>query len=198
MKTKFTISVLAVLTFILFSPQINFAQKGKEKNKANKEVYWFNLKIKPEKEGIKIKSVSKEGKNSVIKSGSLKQYNKVLKKKLKKGNKFIIGPFSTESNAKKASALYSNTIKETDAKEGYYFIAVIEIKEEKKKQSYDIERLPGKITKGKPADFKKALTENLPKSQLIIGPFTTQAQAEEAKRMYAFKGKKIQKKNKNK
>lgn len=129
-------------------------------------------------------------------SGKVLKYEKNLWRNLNSGYQLLIGPFTEYNDAMRAAKMYQlskfntktmekdiNTyVDSTAASEYYWFFLKYKIMPRTKRLS--LERTAARVAFGSLKDFRQVLWEGLSFQQLAIGPFPTQVEAEEAKRLY--------------
>lgn len=151
----------------------------------------LKLVMKPKKEVYVIKtSRNKPG------SGKIRKYQRFLHKSLIAGNSLPIGPFDNYEDASQAVEYYkltrfnSETMKKSIVQmpdsimnDEYYWFFIKFTYSQRKKTIY-LERTAARVASGNLADFRTVLWEGLSFKQLTVGPFISQEEAEEAKRLY--------------
>lgn len=168
-----------------------------EKFDPDRFVFWFYVRaeIKLDRETKRpiyvIRTLSK-----TPKSGAIRKYEKDLWNYLGGGQQLSIGPFLEYQDAIRAIDMYdlarhtNETMEEaistfqdsTAASEYFWFF--LKYKISPRKGSYLLERTAARVAYGGIKEFKQVLWEGLSFQQLAVGPFASQAEAEEAKRLY--------------
>lgn len=189
-----------LLTFLLiFSPFISASSQNVDVvgMDPNQYVFWItvnaDIKISGEtkKEAYVIRTARKKPKG-----GKHIAYQKFLFRSVKGGRQIPIGPFLEYDDAVRAASMYnlaqhtSETMREeisnfkdtTAANEYYWFFLKYRIAPRTKK--YIFERTAARVAFGSLKEFREVLWEGIFFKQLAIGPFPSQVEAEEAKRLY--------------
>ena len=191
---KLTIPTLLIIAFIAgcFLPGARSV-----KNDPDRFVFWVsvNASIKISNETKKEAYVIKTSRNKPY-SGKILKYQRFLHKSLIAGHSIPIGPFDNHDDAMRAVDYYkltkfnSETIKKSIAQmtdsimnEEYYWF-FIKFYYLPRKKTIKLERTAARVASGNLADFRTVLWEGLFHKQLAIGPFISQEEAEEAKRLY--------------
>jgi len=194
-KIKLQAVVLAAI--ILFFPKNSSGQtENIDSINHDKIVFWFPLKAtlkldrKTKKPRYILNSIGKDPK-----SGTLMEFEINLFKNIKRGKRILIGPFDRMPDARRALPLYKLAkhtnesmekqiinYKDSIFAEKYYWFFF----KRKSKRKYPpvLERTAARVASGDLKDFKQVLWEGFLFKQLAIGPFTSQEEAEEAKRLY--------------
>jgi hypothetical protein len=186
------------ITLILFLVcSVSFAQVTVGKVDPDRYVFWFYVRaeIKLDKnKKMPVYVIRPLGKTP--KSGATRKYEKDLWRYLLGGQQLAIGPFRDYQDVKRAVNMYdlARHTDETMEKEiqnfsdstaaNEYFWFVLKFKISKRKKKYLLERTAARVHPGSLKQFKQMLWEGLSFQQLAIGPFATQEEAEEAKRLY--------------
>jgi len=190
---------IAIIILALIFPTIKSIAQGVsvEKLDPDRFVFWFYIRaeIKLDKETKRpiyvIRTQSK-----TPKSGAVRKYEKDLWRNLGGGQQISIGPFLEYQDAVRAINMYdlaretNETMEEairtyrdsTAASEYYWFF--LKYKISPRKGSYLLERTAARVAYGDLKQFKQVLWEGLSFQQLAIGPFASQQEAEESKRLY--------------
>jgi hypothetical protein len=163
----------------------------------NQYVFWItvNADIKISKETHKEVYVVRSARKKP-KGGKHVAYEKFLYRSVLGGRQLPIGPFLEYDDAKRAAGMYdlakhtSQTMEKeiqnfkdsTAGSEYYWFFLKFSINKRTKK--FELERTAARVAYGSLKDFKQVLWEGTFFKQLAIGPFPTQVEAEEAKRLY--------------
>lgn len=173
------------------------AQFMTEKMDRNQFVFWFYVRAeiktnrKTKKPGYVVRTYSK-----TPKSGNIMKFEKDLYRSLKGGQNLVIGPFLEFEDAIRSITMYdlATHTDESMAKEiaeypdsigrneCYWFNLRYEIS--KRKHCYILKRTPARVAPGNVIQFKEFLWDALQQRILAIGPFTSQQEAEESKRLY--------------
>ncbi len=153
-------------------------------------VYWFDIGIRFTKEkstGLETMELVYFGKR--IKYGNVEQFDKHLWHNLSIGKGIAIGPFNTYKEAVLANKLYNlknlkkdTTVNLKDGKTYYWYL--VKIRRYKRLHSLDFQRMAARIASGDLERFITNIKVALPNFELAIGPFTSQPEAEESKRLY--------------
>ncbi len=198
-KLKFFL--IAFFVFSTFSNQILAQNKRSSSDDEDRIVYWFYIRpeIKPLKEynqpsGRPVYTVRKMGNN--IKNGQLEDYEKDLWTYLNKGSKLPVGPYDDPKFAKHAQEMYG-VLKKPDSiavlkqeafaefveqEDVFWFFLKFEMNSRTK--AYRFKRTPARVAQGSVDLFYSLMIEGLMFKNLAIGPFSSQIEAEDAKRIY--------------
>lgn len=129
-------------------------------------------------------------------SGKVTKYQKFLHRSLKAGQNIPIGPFDNFEDAKRAVEYYKLTKYNSETMEkdihtrvdstavGDYYWFFIKFYYLPRKRTLVLERTAARVAYGSIKDFRTVLWEGIFFKQLAVGPFATQEEAEEAKRLY--------------
>ncbi len=163
----------------------------------NQYVFWItvNADIKINKETHKEAYVVRTARKKP-KGGKHIAYEKFLYRSVLGGRQLPIGPFLEYDDAKRAAGMYNlarqtsetmereiqNFKDSTAANEYYWFFLKFSIN--KRTGRFELERTAARVASGDLKDFKQVLWEGIFFKQLAIGPFPTQIEAEESKRLY--------------
>lgn len=195
MKTlvKYLLVIILSVSFTM-----SFAQEViVEHYRPDQFVFWITVRaqIKISNESKKEVYVVRTARNKP-QSGKLYNYEKSLWKNLTSGRQLLIGPFTEYQDAVRAAEMYdlakqtNESMAEhirtytdsTTAPEYYWFFLKYKIMPRTKKLA--LERTAARVAYGDIKDFMQVLWEGLTFQQLAIGPFQSQVEAEEAKRLY--------------
>ncbi|GEM_PF-1094340 len=172
----------------------------------DREVYWFYVSLRIEEDKELHKTVYKFTREKTIKYKSVKEYEKDLWMRLQKAEYVCIGPFDLWETAEQANYMYdldrekrkqyvdstqqaavdsSKIPKKKPFKvyEGEVFWFFVSIYRKERPKSFDFNHIPARVASGTMQDFDFALREGLTNKLLAIGPFWSQTEAEEAKRL---------------
>jgi hypothetical protein len=147
-------------------------------------LYWFSLKLDTKQDSA-WEYIIKEVNPEIIWGTSIK-YVEYQKEQMKNG--FVcVGPFDDRQVALISISNYTkfNDFTEMDTS-GYseYFFYVSNIRTIRKNGSKEFARTPARISEGSSLlEFKQSLFEGLETHNFYIGPFITQENAEESKRL---------------
>ncbi len=167
------------------------------KDDQNVYVHWFYIKAETKIDrnlNAPVYVVRLSSKNP--KSGTLKAFQKDGYRSLINGQQLAIGPFPNYKEALRASSFYdlareteesmaneiANFKDTTDVSEYFYYY--LEYRLTDRTHKYVFKRIPAAVASGGLVDFRQVLWEGLTQKKLCIGPFTTQEDAEESKRLY--------------
>ena len=191
MKTKNLLTIILIITFLFSGSYIADAQNNANAinyQDLSRTVYWFPIQLNTYKEkntGIEKYKAKKLG--SAIQYGSVNKYDKVLWNGLSNGSRILIGPFDEYENAEQSSKFYNLKTAATDttikAGQTYYWY-LVSISKAPRLKSWEFERMPAQVANGNKAFFLQTLEVSLSQKKLVIGPFTSQAEAEESKRLF--------------
>ena len=164
----------------------------------NAYVHWFYVRAEQKKDRITkeqvyvIRILSK-----TPKSGKMIDYEKDLYRCLQGGQQLTIGPFRDYQDALRSLSLYdlAKYTEESMTSElesfrdssgiSEYFFYTLKYRITERTHKYVLERQPARISEpGSLLEFRQALWVGLSTLNLMIGPFTTQEEAEESKSMY--------------
>jgi len=191
MKKNSAVLFLLVLIFML---PIQMLKSQSESIDTNQKVYWFHIKayIKPDKVTKRSVYMIKLGEKEP-KYGTIHDYEYDLWKQLQVGSNLLIGPFLDYQDAKSAMEPYrqQNKIQDINKTESQneilvtdeYYWYFLTFKITKRDHSYSLQRIPAAVASGELMEFKEVLSEGLSWQKLAIGPFTSQVEAEESKRL---------------
>lgn len=192
-KTKI-IATIFLMLFGVFIKAQNVEVVGMD---PNMYVFWItvNAEIKISKETKKEAYVIRTARKKP-KGGKHISYEKFLFRSVKGGRQLPIGPFLEYDDALRAAKMYNlakhtsetmaaeirNFKDSTAANEYYWFF----LKFEKRPRTgkFDLQRTAARVASGDLKDFKQVLWEGIFFKQLAVGPFPSQIEAEEAKRLY--------------
>ena len=184
--------LVCLLSLTVGAQEVNVAKMDKDQF-----VFWItaNAQIKISTETKKEVYVIRTTRGKPY-SGKVRTYEKILWKTLNHGRQIPIGPFFEFADAKRAVKMYelaghsslsmeeeiSNFNDSTAANEYYWFFLKFSISP--RKRIIVLERTAARVAFGDLKDFRQILWEGLSFKQLAIGPFASQFEAEEAKRLY--------------
>lgn len=188
---SFILSMLILLSSVVIKSQISAFNFDNDQH-----VFWFFIKadIKTDKELKKpVYVVRRLGKD--IKSGTFKKYKKEVWRYIHAGNQLTIGPFLELNDAKRANETYNLTGKTneqiekdienmSDTTNNVYYWYVLQFSKSDRTNRYIIKRQPARVAEGSLKNFRYFMWSSLVSKQLAIGPFTSQIEAEESKRIY--------------
>ncbi len=181
-----------------FSGQTISAQQiTTQKFDPSQYVYWFYIRAesKFDKETKRpiyvVRTLSKSPK-----SGTVANYEEELWRYLLGGQQLAIGPFLDYNDAKRAIAVYdlaklpkekmdeevANFKDTTNAADEYYWY-FLKFQITKRTHKYIFERIPARVASGGLNEFLHVFLEGVTFQQLNIGPFSSQIEAEESKRL---------------
>ena len=193
---KKIISIAFISLFILNNTK---AQDDIKVSKFDKSqyVYWFYIKAEIKKDRVlkvpvyKVRRASKD-----IKAGKIKKFQNDVWRNIKGGNQLVVGPFIELVDAERANKMY-NLGRKTDtlmAKEiqasrdtvtyNEYYAYLLTFKFSDRTHKYLIKRQAAGVFETSLPEFQSQLWDFLKQKQLVIGPFTSQTEAEESKRLY--------------
>ncbi len=188
-------AVLLLLVLIFMSPiQMLKSQSESFSYDIKQKVYWFHIKayIKPDKVTKKSVYMIKLGEIEP-KYGTIHDYEYDLWKQLQVGSNLLIGPFLDYHDAKSAMEPYrqQNKIQDINKTEiqneilvkGEYYWYFLTFKITERDRSYSLQRIAAAVASGELMEFKEVLAEGLSWQKLAIGPFSSQVEAEESKRL---------------
>jgi len=192
MKISVAIILLIAVLSGCFLPK-----KSSVKNDPSRFVFWIsvNASIKISNETKKEVYVIRTSRTKPY-SGKIMKYRRFLHKSLIAGHSIPIGPFDNYDDALRAVGYYKLTSfkSETMAKsiaqmpdsimsdEYYWFF--VKFYYLPRKKTIKLERTAARVASGNLRDFRTVLWEGIFFKQLAIGPFISQEEAEEAKRLY--------------
>lgn len=192
-KNKFIVTAILSL-FIVTSNAQEVNVVGMD---PNQYVFWItvNADIKISRETKKEAYVIRSGRKRP-KGGKHRDYEKYLYQSIKGGRQLPIGPFLEYDDAKRAAKMYnlakhtsesmtkeiSNFKDSTAANEYFWFF--LKFNKLPRSGKFDLQRTAARVASGNLIDFKQLLWEGIFFKQLAIGPFASQIEAEEAKRLY--------------
>jgi len=188
----------ATLIFLsIVSVTLNAQDVTVEKMNPDQYVFWISVKAQMK--------ISKETRKEVYdvrsnrkkpQDGTVRNYERYLFKSVKGGRHLPVGPFLEFDDAVRATDMYklarhtSKSIEEeirnfvdTSANFEYYWF-FLKFKIAPRTGKFILKRTAARVASGDLKDFKQVLWEGLFFKQLAIGPFTSQVEAEEAKRLY--------------
>lgn len=162
----------------------------------DQHVFWFYVKaeIKKDRELKRpVYIVRRFGKD--VKSGTISKFGKEVWRNLNNGNQLTIGPFLELVDAERANKSYDLARKTdeqmkkeiagtVDTTNNEYFWYLLQFTITKRTHRYQIKRQPAAVIPGTLIQFREMLWDVLKQKQLAIGPFTSQTEAEESKRLY--------------
>jgi len=160
-----------ILTVIFFCFTIGNSYSQKVSDTKDKPFYWFLIELYEYewKDGILLLNV-----NGNIINGELKEFKKQIKKELKK-SKILVGPFSSEEEAKNAAEIYNsdyNNIKDkTDKVDKEYIFFKVQVKEKNNTGIFKLTKQKTNINVGTQKSFKAKMTQNMKDSYITVGPF---------------------------
>ncbi len=167
------------------------------KDDPNLYVHWFYIKAETKIDrnlNAPVYVVRISSKNP--KSGTMTAFQKDGYRSLINGQQLAIGPFLNYKEALRALSFYdlARHTEETMAVEianykdttefSEYFYYYLEYRLTDRTHKYVFKRIPAAVASGSLAEFRQVLWEGLTQKKLCIGPFTTQEEAEESKRLY--------------
>jgi len=191
---KKTIFLLAI---VLFAFQCTLkSQKEAAVYDIETFVYWFRIKAEIKPHPITSRPIYLIRLiDDAPRHGTVPDYEYDLWKQVKLGNCLLIGPFLDFYDAKNAMEMYRlqnqlgdkkevdmQKFKETQFKNEYFWY-FLTFKMSERKGSYLLQRIPAAVATGEIKDFMLVLSEGLGWQKLAIGPFPTQIEAEESKRL---------------
>ncbi len=191
---KFSTTIILATTVLTgcFLPK-----KSTVKNDPNRFVFWVtvNASIKISNETKKEVYVVKTARNKPG-SGKIRKYQRFLHKSLIAGHSIPIGPFDNYDDALRAVDYYkltkfnNETIKKSidqmpdSIMNDEYYWFFLKFSYSQRKKTIFLERTAARVASGNLGDFRTVLWEGLSFKQLAAGPFISQEEAEEAKRLY--------------
>jgi len=194
MKKKF-ILIWALLSIVLpFNQLLAQMDNNAVVYDPNRKVFWFPIAIE--------QAVDKETKQDIlaircpgkpkdkIKFGNRKIYDQALWKMLNGKRNILIGPFTTFDEAKMATLFYDQAKNKPTPDSAfnpsdeivYWFKLDFEVS--KRDKTLKLTRTAAAVASGSRKEFDDALREFLTQKALLVGPFSNQPDAEEAKRIY--------------
>jgi len=195
---KKLINIVLISVFILSVYNIK-AQDNIKISKFDKSqyVYWFYIKAEIKKDKVLKVPVYKVRRSSKdIKAGKIKKFQNDVWKNIKSGNQLVIGPFLELVDAERANKMYNlgrktdtlmakeiQTIRDTVTYNEYYAY-LLTFKFSDRTHKYLIKRQAAGVFETSLPEFQSQLWDFLKQKQLVIGPFTSQTEAEESKRLY--------------
>ena len=194
---KRIISIALISFFILNNYMVKAQDITVSQFDKNEYVYWFYIKAEIKKDKVLKVPVYKVRRSSKdIKAGKIKKFQNDVWRNIKGGNQLVIGPFQQLVDAERANAMYNigrktdtlmaQEIKATQDTVTYndYYAYLLTFKFSDRTHKYLIKRQAAGVFETTLPDFKSQLWDFLKQKQLVIGPFTTQMEAEESKRLY--------------
>ncbi len=198
-----------ITKYIIFFIILNFlfvniySQASTETNNPDRIVYWFYVKafIKPDKiTRAPVYKIRKIGRSPI--ANKISKYEYKLWQYLNKGSKLAIGPFDNFYDAKYAIGMYNlaratnesmqneldNFVDTSKRDIVYWFSLKFDIS--KRTRAFKLKRTAARVASGSVKQFREALWEFLSFQQLAVGPFSSQIEAEEAKRLYRLEERK--------
>ncbi len=187
MKKYLIYIFISFITLFLTNSSI-FAQEKVDYTDKNRDVFWFNINLKIHKDRTlgECYNVIKYG--STVSSGTLKKYDEKLWGGLNNGTRIAIGPFNSYEEAKIAVRFYdtkksaTDTVIQNNNEQLFYYL--VKPTKSKRLKNWQFERMPAAIVSGKNNDFLELLKVSLNQKKLVIGPFKSQLEAEESKRIF--------------
>ena len=191
------LAVIIITSFLSISWLNSSAQVTVDKFNDNQFVFWFYVRAEIKRSTETKRPIYVVRTLSMTpKSGSILKFEKELWRYLQGGQQLAIGPFTDYNDVKRALDMYDlarktdemmeeeikNYYDSTAASEYYWYFLKYQIAPRKK--SYELERTAARVAYGGIKEFKQVLWEGLGFQQLAIGPFPTQQEAEESKRLY--------------
>ncbi len=190
-------SAVFLILIITVSTGCFLPRKSSIKNDPNRFVFWVsvNASIKISKEAKKEVYVVNTSRNKPG-SGKIRKYQRFLHKSLIVGNSIPIGPFDNYNDALRVVDYYkltkfnNETMKKSIAQmpdsimNGDYYWFFVKFSYSQRKRTFFLERTAARVASGNLGDFRTVLWEGLSFKQLAVGPFISQEEAEEAKRLY--------------
>lgn len=189
--------VSSLVILILIVQFTNCRAQGRSKFDKDAYVFWFFIKAELKKDRVlkrpiyMVRRASKE-----IKSGTIRKYEKEVYKNINNGNQLAVGPFEQLEDATRANEMYNlarktdeqmeKIIDETSDTLGEnFFWYTLQFKVSDRTRKYLIVRQPARIAQYRTLkEFRFFLWSSLKSKQLAIGPFVSQMEAEESKRLY--------------
>ena len=191
-------------TLVILSVVVSSSAKAQDAYTVKKDpdlyVFWItvNASIKISKETRKEAYVIRTARKKP-KGDKHIAYEEFLYKSLKGGRQIPIGPFWEYNDALRAAEMYNlakhttetmdeeirNFHDSTAINEYYWFF--LKFKFSKRKKKILLERTAARVAFGDLKEFKQVLWEGIFFKQLAVGPFPTQEEAEEAKRLYQIR-----------
>jgi len=166
-------------------------------------VHWFYIKAETK--------IDKELKTPVYvvrtlsqtpKSGKVTAFQKDVYRSVKGGQQLAIGPFTDFKYAVRALNMYDlarhtaatmneelQNFQDTSGIDEYYYYT-LEFRLTERTRKYVMKRTAAAIATGSLLEFREALWEGLTQKKLITGPFQSQEEAEESKRLYRLEEEK--------
>jgi len=202
-QTLIQVKMKKIIIYLLlgyFSISGLFAQGNDpfvQKNNPDLFVHWFyiNADQKIDKNKKTPVYVIRSSSNTP-KSGKLSEYQKDMFRTLKGGRQLSIGPFLDFKDAQRAIKMYDLSRKTDESMEAellnfvdksginaYYFYT-LKYRITERTHKYVLARTAAAVASGDLKYFRSALWEGLTTLNLFIGPFTSQEEAEESKRLY--------------
>ncbi len=163
----------------------------------NQYVFWItvNADIKISKETHKEVYVVRTARKKP-KGGKHIAYEKFLYHSVLGGRQLPIGPFLEYNDAQRAVGMYNLARKTSQSMEkeiqnfkdstaaGEYYWFFLKFSISKRTGKFELERTAARVASGNLKDFKQVLWEGTFFKQLAIGPFPSQVEAEESKRLF--------------
>lgn len=184
--TIITLSLFLLATLI--KPTNAYGQITDSHYISNKTiVYWFNINLEIVTDSTTLLNNYKINQSTnTVQSGTIKAYDKIIAKSLRKGEAFPLGIFYEYEEANQAKSFYNigekqNSLFESE-REVYWF--VLKVERRKISNSWKLIRVPAAIASGEYRFFEESLSSHLESNLIIVGPFWNHAEAEEAKRRY--------------
>lgn len=193
---KITFYILGML-YLLNNFEIAAQRVTKDGYDPNKYVYWFFIRAESK--------FDKETKRPVYvvrilsktpKSGTLAVYEKEVWRYLQGGQQLAIGPFYDYNDARRAIAAYDlarlpkermdeelGVFKDTYMTSDDYYWYFLKFRVAQRTGKFIFERTAARVDFGDINQFLQVFLEGVTFEQLAIGPFATQIEAEESKRL---------------
>jgi len=187
MKKYFIYIFISFITFFFTNSSI-FAQEKVDYSDKNRDVFWFNINLKIYKDQTLGDCYKVIRYGSTVSSGTLNDYDKKLWDGLNSGSKIAVGPFNSYEEAKIAVRFYdqkksaTDTVIQNNNQQYYYYL--VKPSKSKRLKNWQFERMPAAVTSGNTNDFLELLKISLSQKKLVIGPFSSQLEAEESKRIF--------------
>jgi len=187
MKKYLIYIFISFIAFFLTNNSI-FAQEKVDYSDKSRDVFWFNISLKIYKDQTFGDCYKVIRYGSLVSSGTLKEYDEKLWNGLNNGSKIAIGPFNTYETAKIAIRFYDtkksakDTVIQKNNQQLFYYL--VKPSKSKRLKNWQFERMPASVNSGKTNDFLELLKVSLNQKKLVIGPFFSQLEAEESKRIF--------------
>ena len=192
MKSGISFILIATVLTGCFLPR-----KSTVKNNPDRFVFWVsvNASIKISNETKKEVYVIRTSRNKPY-SGKIRKYQRFLHKSLIAGHSIPIGPFDNYEDAARAADYYKLTkfnsktmeksigqMPDSIMNEEYYWF-FLKFSYSQRKRTIYLKRTAARVASGNLRDFRSVLWEGRSFKKLAAGPFISQEEAEEAKRLY--------------